>query len=224
MTPYYSDDLVTIYHGRCEEIIPEIVGGVSVIVTDPPYGIAWDVRGGIGPKSRSASRARRGALFPSIEGDDQPFDPAPLLALGLPTVMFGANHYSERLPASPSWLIWDKRGRNHWHSDQGDAELAWSNLGGPIRVFRQIDNGGRGRAEDRGIGGYRPHPTMKPVGVMRWIVGRCPDGLVLDPYMGSGSTIIAAKSLGRAAIGIEIVERYCEEAARRCSQEVLGLA
>ena len=68
------------------------------------------------------------------------------------------------------------------------------------------------------------HPTPKPLNVIRWVVSRLPDGTVLDPFMGSGTTLVAAKSLGRRAIGIEIEERYCEIAANRCRQEVLGLA
>lgn len=102
MTPYYADDLVTIYHGDCREWMPE----ADVIVTDPPYGIGWDADGG---GSRSASRERRGKSFGPIFGDDAPFDPSRILVLGRPTVLFGANHYASRLPDSPSWLIWDKR-------------------------------------------------------------------------------------------------------------------
>lgn len=185
-----------------------------VVVSDPPYGIDWPTEG--------MSR-QRGATFdfPRVHGDDEPFDPAHLLALGLPTVLFGANHYASRLPTSPSWLVWDKRvgmGSN----DQADCELAWSNLGGPARMFRMVWNGGAGDLANR-VGRRRAHPTQKPVQLMRWVVERT-SGTVLDPYAGSGSTLVAAKSLGRPSIGIEVVEAYCEMAATRCSQEVLGLS
>jgi site-specific DNA-methyltransferase (adenine-specific) len=199
--PYYADDLVTIYHGDCREWMPE----ADVIVTDPPYGI--DI---------NPVRSR----FDRIVGDAEPFDPAFLLALGKPTVLFGANHYADRLPPSPSWIVWDKRGSTPSNL-QADCELAWTNLGGPVRSVRHYWNGGGSKQHETLGGSY--HPTQKPVGVMRWIIDRCPDGSVLDPFMGGGSTLMAAKAAGRRAIGIEIEERYCEIAATRCSQEVLGL-
>ncbi len=205
MTPYYQDDLVTIYHGDCREWMPE----TDVIVTDPPYGI--DI---------NPIRSK----FGRIAGDAQPFYPDLVLALGKPTVLFGANHYAHRLPPSPSWFVWDKRGYTASNL-QADAELAWSNLGGPVRLIRYYWNGGGSKVQEaNGTREASLHPTQKPEGVMRWVIERCPPGTVLDPYMGSGTTLVAAKSLGRRSIGIEIEERYCEIAAQRCSQEVLGLA
>jgi site-specific DNA-methyltransferase (adenine-specific) len=217
MQPYYQDDLVTIYHGDCREWMPE----ADVIVTDPPYGIGWT---GTTDSKRHAVVRRAFA----IAGDDEPFDPAMILALGKPTVLFGANHYASRLPDSPSWLVWDKRPTGQVDS-YSDGEMAWSNLGGPLRIHRQLWVGGGSLGQENGIaaGQGRPvglHPTQKPLSLMRWVIGRCPEGTILDPFMGSGSTLVAAKSLNRRAIGIEIEERYCEIAAQRCSQEVLGLA
>lgn len=220
IVPYYADDFVTIYWGDCREWMPE----ADVIVTDPPYGIGYDVEGG----TRNWTRKKRGTGFTAIEGDGQPFDPAPILALDLPTVLFGGNHFASRLPDSPSWLVWYKRRSDMAEMDQADCELAWTNLGGPARVFQQVWVGGGSLARENGIppGRDKPvgiHPTQKPLSLMRWVLGRVPLGTILDPYMGSGSTLVAAKSLGRRAIGIEVEERYCEIAAQRCSQEVLGL-
>jgi DNA modification methylase len=206
VTPYYQDDLVTLYHGDCREWMPE----ADVIVTDPPYGINWNTDMG-------ASRGSR--VWPRIHGDDVPFDPAHILALRLPTVLFGANHFASRLPDSPSWWVWSKRvGMERW--SQSDCELIWTNLGGPARDIRHDWWGGTAAITQDGI---RAHPTQKPVGLMAKIIDLCPPGTILDPYMGSGTTLVAAKSLGRKAIGIEIEERYCEVAANRCRQEVLGL-
>lgn len=206
MTPYYSDDLVTIYHGDCRN-----VGGLDfdVIVSDPPYGMALD----------TDNRSRGGRTFDPIHGDDAPFDPAWMLAEAVPTILFGANFYASRLPDSGSWIVWDKRDGVLTNTN-ADAELIWTNLGGPVRTIRHV---WAGMLRDSQRGEPTNHPTEKPVAVMRDLLLRT-KGTILDPYMGSGSTLVAAKSLGRKAIGIEIEERYCERAALRCSQEVLGLA
>jgi DNA modification methylase len=216
--PYYQDDYATIYHGDCLELLPLLE--FDVIVTDPPYGI--------NATTMNLSR-QRGALaacsdYPPIHGDDRPFDPAPILAANVPTVMFGANHYAERLPSSPTWFVWDKLDgltskREVGFNDQADAELVWSNLGGPVRVFRQRWMGAMKSGEDRTT--RRRHPTEKPVELMRWCISQCPDGVILDPFAGSGTTLRAAKDLGRKSIGIEIEEKYCEIAANRLAQEVL---
>jgi site-specific DNA-methyltransferase (adenine-specific) len=216
VTPYYSDDLVTIYHGDCrEEWVDRIaVCDSDALITDPPYGIAATTAN----YSRGRSQMAVAHDWPAVVGDDEPFDPTTLLALGLPAVLWGANYYANRLPPSPSWLVWNKRIAGV-RNDSADCELAWTNLTGPARVFHH-EWMGMLRSSERG---ESYHPTQKPVALMRWCVERT-DGTVLDPYMGSGSTLVAAKSLGRHAIGIEIEERYCEIAALRCSQEILGLS
>ena len=213
MTPYYSDPLVTIWHGDCREWMPE----ADVIVTDPPYGVSLNT------SYRQAQRGRLTAAhdYPPVHGDDQPFDPTPFLNYS-GVVLWGANYYADRLPPSGQWLVWDKRDGVGFN-DQADCELAWtSGTGGTVpRMFVHRWNGMLKASEraDR-----RLHPTQKPVALMAWCLTFMPDGVVLDPFMGSGSTIKAAKEAGRKAIGIEIEERYCEIAAKRCSQEVLGLS
>ena len=208
MTPYYSDDSVTIYHGDCRELLPLVEA--DVVVADPPYGIDFR-HGGI----RSSSR-----LVERVRGDQVAFDPAHLLALPR-LVLFGANHYADCLPPSSGWLVWDKVTRNDVKSVLSDAELAWTNCIERVRVFRHMWNGAF-RDSERGV---HLHPTQKPVALLEWVIGlvSTPGETICDPYMGSGPTLRAAKDLGRKAIGIEIDERYCEIAARRCSQEVLGL-
>jgi site-specific DNA-methyltransferase (adenine-specific) len=158
--------------------------------------------------------------MPPVVGDTQPFDPAPLLRFPR-VVLFGANHYADRLPPSPTWLVWDKRD-GVASDDNADCELAWTNLGGPARLYRHLWRG-LCRASEQGQ--RHLHPTQKPVALMAWIIANWtkPGDLILDPYMGSGPVLRAAKDLGRRAIGIEIEERYCEIAARRLGQEVLPL-
>jgi DNA modification methylase len=208
--PYYQDDLVTIYHGDCREWMP----GADVIVTDPPYGLAYRHgarKGGV----------RLGMDEKSIVGDEVPFDPSIVLHLGLPTVMFGANHFADRLPPSRGWLVWDKRDGTS-SNDQSDAELAWTNVLGVARVFSARWSGAHRTGREQGE--RRLHVNQKPVALMAWVLGFVPPGVVLDPFMGSGSTLVAAKELGRRAIGIDIDEHHCLNAATRCAQGVLGLS
>jgi hypothetical protein len=203
-----------------------------VIITDPPYGQGWRA-----PAPRkTASPGLNGGWVPakagrscpdSIAGDDAPFDPSLVLALGLPTLLWGAHKVADRLPAG-RWLVWDKRVDLPSNS-YGDAEMAWCNVDGPTRLFRHrwsglvMESGSDearrkpGTSEAQG----RLHPNQKPLALMRWCIELMPPGTVLDPYAGVGSTLRAAKDLGRAAIGIEIDERYCEIAANRVRQGVL---
>jgi hypothetical protein len=156
----------------------------------------------------------------SIVGDYEPFDPSLVLSLGLPTVLFGANHFAGRLPLSRGWLVWDKRDGTP-ANDQSDAEMAWTNVLSVVRVFSARWSGAHRTGREQVDG--RDHPNQKPVALMAWVLRLMPSGVVLDPFAGSGSTLVAAKEMGRRSVGIEIEERWCEAAARRCSQEVLGL-
>lgn len=225
MKPYYEDGAVTIYHGDCREILPVVLTVIpALVLTDPPYGVAE--RTDRQSKGRSTVRAKANN-FPPVVGDAERFDPSHLLRYPR-LVLFGANNYADRLPTVSSWIVWDKLDgltskREIGFNDNGDAELVWTNLGGPIRLLSERWMGVHRLSEH---GESRLHPTQKPVALMsRIIVWRTsPGDLVVDPYMGSGSTLVAAKEAGRKAIGIEIEERYCEIAARRCSQEVLGLS
>lgn len=219
MRPYYDEDGITIFLGDCREILPSITA--DVVVTDPPYGVAWstkDTRGKYGVR-------RFGCEFPPIAGDDAPFDPSIVLDLGLPTAMFGANHYADKLPPSAAWIVWDKRD-GMASVDQSDCELCWTNVGGAARMIRYQFNGGLALAKENGIATGRGvpvglHPTQKPVVVMSHVIRHMPEGSVLDPYMGSGTTLVASKNLGRKAIGIEIEEKYCEIAVKRLAQRIL---
>ena len=211
--PFYEDGSVTIYHGDCRELLPHI--DADVLVTDPPYGIRYS------PSQNSAKAWGRKTFVGKtvVVGDEKPFDPAPLLRF--PSLaIFGANHFADKLPPSSAWLVWDKRD-GMTRNDFADCELVWTNLSSPARLIRHQWNGAL-RASERGI--PRVHPTQKPEVVMRWIIEQMPVGTILDPFMGSGTTLRAAKDLGRKAVGIELEERYCEIAAERCSQEVLDLS
>lgn len=210
MKPYYSHAGITIFLGDAREILPTLK--CDAIVADPPYGIGY-VHGA--EKIPNASTLNE---IPVV-GDDAPFDPAFLLQRELPTILWGGNHYAPRLPASGGWLVWDKR-CNTVVNDQSDAEIAWTNIIKTIRIYYHVWDGFR-RQTEKDV--PRVHPTQKPVDLMKWCLGFLPDdiGVVADPFMGSGATLVAAKQCGLQAIGIEIEERYAEIAAKRLNQEVL---
>lgn len=152
----------------------------------------------------------------SIVGDQEPFDPAHLLPYHR-AILWGANHYADKLPARCGWVVWDKRDGSP-SNDQSDAEMAWTNILTVARVFSARWSGAHrtGREQQEG----RLHVNQKPVALMGWCIRLAGDDeLILDPYMGSGSTLVAARELGRKAIGIEIDERHCDTAARRLSQD-----
>lgn len=212
MTPYYADDLVTIYHGDARDV--PLAG--DVMVTDPPYGIAY--RG-------KPSDAR--VLADRIEGDDDTALRDLILARwsARPALVFGS-WKRPRPVGTRMLLIWDTKGA----LGMGPMDLPWKPAHQEVYVLGTGFRGHRGSdvivcapVQAMGSNG-RVHPNEKPVDLLRTLIGKCPEGTVLDPFMGSGSTLVAAKSLGRKAIGIEIEERYCEIAAQRCSQEVLGLS
>ena len=213
---------VRLIRGDCTLIAPTLEG-VDAVITDPPYGMAWNAKGKIGrPSSVKTSGGRYGRDWGYIEGDKNPFNPALLLALGKPVVAWGANHYANQLPISPGWLIWDKKrggtaGKGYTGSD---CELAWcSETGDSTSIYCLYWDGFRRDCE---VGDHF-HPTQKPVSLMSWCMDMAkvqPGQLILDPYMGSGTTLIAAIRTGRRAIGIEIDERHFRTAVERVKREL----
>lgn len=132
------------------------------------------------------------------------------------TTEWGGNYYA--LPPSRCWFIWDKKMNDQWTT--GQAELAWTNLDRPVRTFRLS------QVEAHVEMGTKLHPTQKPESLISWCFAMTRDdtiATVLDPFMGSGTTLRVAKDRGLQAIGIDAEERYCEIAAKRCAQEVLEL-
>lgn len=212
MTPYYQDELVTIYHGDWRNLALS----ADAVVTDPPYGIRADEK-----QSNRANKQHGKALAPSRDYGETEWDRyAPtmaefrqLLEIGRWHIFWGGNHFG--LPGATGWLVWDKETGSNGYAD---CELAWTDLPQAVRRFRFQWMGMLQRLPEE-----RWHPTQKPLPVMRWALGFLPKetGTVLDPYMGSGTTLRAAKDLGIKAIGVEVQERYCEIAAKRCGQEVL---
>lgn len=218
MKPYYQDDAVTIYHCDCREMLAELEP-VCLVLTDPPYGIG---------EAAGKNLSRCGAAYPTDYGvehwDDAPIsddlivfirDMAPRV------VIFGGNYYANLLGRSRGWLVWDKDNTG----DFADCELAWTNLPQAVRKLKYRWNGmlqEPGKPREK-----RSHPTQKPLQLMTWCIAQADkhgtNSTIFDPFMGSGTTLRAAKDLGRRAIGIDRVEKYCEIAAHRMSQSVLAL-
>ena len=222
MQPYYEHAGIVIFHGDCREIVPTLSWDSTV--SDPPYGVAWNCQRSGFNTSRKAgdfSRWMRDEEFPPIAGDETAANPAPWIRGA--AAFCGGNYFAHLLPPSRCWVTWDKRdgiGSN----DQADSELLWTNFDKPSRIYRQMWSGLLRAGRENVARTQKLHPNQKPEGLMEFVISYgeiC--SVILDPFMGSGTTLVAAKRLGRQAIGIEIEERYCEIAAKRLSQEVLPL-
>jgi DNA modification methylase len=209
LTPYYDDgNGIVIYHADCREILPHLPT-VALMLTDPPYGIR--ASSGVGkygkekwadndPKWDAAPPCRE-TLFAVIESS-------------VYQVIWGMNYFG--LPPSRKYFVWDK-GAGFKGRDFAECELAWCSWDGNAEIYH------RDPLASRDYVG-KEHPTQKPVDLMRWCIRKAPRAsTILDPFMGSGTTLRAAKDLGRQCIGIELEEKYCEIAVKRLSQEVLNL-
>lgn len=226
MKPYYDHAGIKIFHGDCREIrLAADFPQFHAVISDPPWGTDTAVDSSRFTRKAgdywSVSDTSKATKHSVVVGDREEFDPRPWILT--PCILWGANNFTAHLPHSNGWLIWDKRkgleenAQNGW--PLGECELAWTNVIGATRIFR---NRWAGMVRSTEQGEYY-HPTQKPIELMEWCIGFLQDkeGVLLDPYMGSGPLLIAAKNKGCRAIGIEIEEKYCEIAAKRLSQEVL---
>lgn len=211
MKPYYEADGITIYHGDNRDVLPQL-GKFDLLLTDPPYGIGADNRKRILSRSNAASAKDYG----ESDWDNEPPSKETLdraISLAKYQIIWGGNYF--HVPPSKCWLVWDKQNTG----DFADCELAWTNLDKAVRIIRHLWNGMIRKGQEE-----RFHPTQKPLDVMSWCLGHVPEAqTVLDPFMGSGTTLVAAKQRGLKAVGIEIEEEYCEMAVKRLAQRVLNL-
>lgn len=213
MKPYYQDNLVTLYNADCKIVIEEL-GRFECLVTDPPYGIN-EAAG----KNKSRGRLATATDYGNSNWDCKPIDQKLLDALiskSNKAAIFGGNYYN--LPASSCWLIWDKDNGN---TDFADCEMVWTNLKKAVRLKKYRWQGmlQQYAGERKEV---RFHPTQKPLAVMKWVLDQVKAGeSVLDPFAGSGTTLIAARDYGISSVGIEREEKYCEVIANRLEQGVL---
>ena len=229
MKPYFQDDAVTIYHGDCREILPQLEP-VDLVCTDPPYGISENSGRRLHAyKDPEKSKGRIGwsgvaniTDYGDTRWDNDPLDMDTwqyLRRLSQHQLVWGANHLLDILGKPPRTLVWDKKCQNGWEDTFSDCEFAWCSDVGPDRMYRHQWIGMLRKGNEE-----REHPTQKPLSLMLWCLHFFPEAqTILDPFMGSGTTLRAAKDLGRKAIGIEIEEKYCEIAAKRMAQMVMPL-
>jgi site-specific DNA-methyltransferase (adenine-specific) len=212
MRPYYEHGGITIYHGDCREALSS-VGRADAVITDPPYGMRWAFTGQGSGKAAQGGRNSQ-TKGQTVKGDEISFDPTPWLAYPA-VVLWGMQHYPDRLTRG-SVLVWIKKYPDAFGTFLSDADLAWMKGGCGVYVSPTV--------HPASFQSQKCHPTQKPVEIMEWCIRKArvrSGGTILDPFMGSGTTLVAAKNLGHTAIGVEIEERYCEIAAKRLSQEVL---
>ena len=220
MKPYYEDEHATIYLADWHDLAAELRQlPIDAVVSDPPYGIGAD-RAQAARASIKAGSSHKSTWTSKDYGEtdwDQSTPPAEdfkqLIKLSAQHIFWGGNYFE--LPPQAGWLVWDKEtGANTF----ADCELAWTDLKMATRLIRHEWRGGTQKMLEK-----RFHPTQKPLPVMNWCLGFLADDtrMVCDPYMGSGTTLRAAKDLGMRSVEVEREEKYCEIAAERLAQENL---
>lgn len=192
--------LATLYLGDCRDILPTLER-VDAVITDPPYGIKRD------GEKRSSSRkgGRKAYAFLGWDGERPSAEMFEMLLAAAPVhVIWGGNYFADLLPPTMKWLVWDKGQR----IAQSDGELAWTSLHSALRICTM----NRGELITDGAS----HPTQKPVRLMKWCIEQAGNPqTILDPFMGSGSTGVAAVQMGRQFIGIEREPEYFDIACKR---------
>jgi site-specific DNA-methyltransferase (adenine-specific) len=196
----------TLYLGDCRDILPTLAK-VDAVVTDPPYGIGID--GQKGSQSKNPKHDRKEHEFLGWDSERPSADIfQEIFNASEEQIIWGGNYFVEHLPARKGWLVWDK---GQHGLTMSDAELAFTSLEKPLRV--KVVN----RCEI--IKGGALHPTQKPVSLMKWCLEQIPHcNTILDPFMGSGTTGVAAIQMGRKFIGIEREPKYFEVACRRIAE------
>lgn len=218
---YYHEDgppVIDVYCGDCLEIMP-ILPKVDLVVTDPPYGISYDKQQN---KMARAGRISNGGKWKQYEETDWdksvPSDEviSMIISKAKDSVIWGGNYFN--LPAKAKWLIWNKVQR----SFMTDGEMAWTTFTGQVSIFDMARTDAYINS-----GMKKGHPTQKPIELIRWSIQQCKyldkALTILDPFLGSGTTLVACKELRRNGIGIEINPKYCEIAKKRLQNTIVPM-
>ena len=207
---YYEekDPDLRIYCGDCLEIMP-LLPKVDLVVTDPPYGI-----GAGNEKEHNGYKDYGTSEWDNQTPNKEVFNF--MRSISKNQIIWGANYFADKLPVSMGWLVWDKGQRDF---SLADGELAWTSFNQALRIKTYA----RGKALQDG----KRHPTQKSLIVMKWTIQQCKYWdtpiTILDPFLGSGTTLVACKELNRNGIGIEISEKYCEIAKKRLQNTTKSL-
>lgn len=229
MKPYYEHAGIVIYHGDCREIAPRLAA--DVIITDPPYGVG--IRTKTSDYRGSVWFDRGESLRASIVYEDHPEAVRDLIRSTIPVLLGNVPRALVFCGASLLYAYPEPQAIGSVFTPNGAGRSPWGfQCSHPILYYGKDPyladrRGGRpnGFRDEQPNREVIDHPCPKPIKWMHWAVNRAsrPGETVLDPFMGSGTTLRAAKDYGRSAIGIEIEEHYCEIAAKRLAQEVLDL-
>jgi site-specific DNA-methyltransferase (adenine-specific)/modification methylase len=207
---YFKDNDTVIYCADCKDILP-LLPKVDLVLTDPPYGINYK------PRASSVGKWHKWNCDKVINDNDEfelPFD----LFNANEIILWGANAYASILPDNYGWLIWDKIIPDGMKASE--CELAWTNF---LKRTRKFTHLWLGLCRESEVG-LHYHPTQKPVVLMEWCINLSSNSnIILDPFLGSGTTAVAAKKLCRKCIGIEISEKYCQISVERLRQSVMRL-
>lgn len=200
---------VTLYEGDCREILPTL-GSFDAVVTDPPYGIGAANGAAIGGTDASGKYKRRPRQYEGAWDNSRaaPETLSAILAAAKVHIIWGGNFFTDVLPVGGRWLVWDKLNSMPSYSD---GELAWTSVDGvSVKKFTQCSSGLAANKDGR------VHPTQKPLNLMMWCLGFLPAAqTILDPFMGSGTTGVAAVKLGRKFTGIELDPSHFDSACKR---------
>jgi site-specific DNA-methyltransferase (adenine-specific) len=198
------------------EIVPE--AGDS-LVTDPPWGINYKSGHNSSRTGNGAALVRKDGNFAPIIGDDVPFDPAALPAFAR-IVLWGGHRFYDKLPPGGTWLVWDKLAGKTSFPSSSDCEMAWCNWSGPCRIFTHLWRGIMRAGEENIVHSPKLHPHQKPVALMAWSIEAAGGSRIVDPYMGSGTTGVAAVRAGLGFVWVEKSPDYFEIAKERIRKAV----
>jgi DNA modification methylase len=212
-------ELDTIVCGDCLELMKGLPDKSAICITDPPWGI--NVIGSIGGSKAFGSIGGSNIMevnkYKPIINDDKKLNLSEIFLVSREQIIFGGNCFN--FPLSRGWIVWDKKMRNEWNDNFSDGELAWTSFDRPLKIYRYLYMGlvKEGREQPR------VHPTQKPIELIEWIIRDYtePFDIILDPFIGSGTTAVAAIRTGRHFLGFEISPEYCAIANKRIKNELM---